>query len=379
MKKIALVAPYNQYNYGTVLQAYALQRKVEEQGVAAEYLQYNGIMPPPRLLRPLIWACHLYKSFLPKKHVIASNNLDDFSFFRLPEFKPFADGYKRFISKRIKESNVCYNPVSLKKCCAYDAFMTGSDQTWGRMRFNKHLPYFLDGANDDYPKLSYAPSIGTTHIPKDYLEVLKEKLSRYQALSCRELTNCKLLSNVLNREVSYVIDPSLLLTADEWNSVAESVEEIGLRKKQYILCYILGEKQCISDFAEDLGRKKTLPVYYIVTRPMYLTKENHIFATPESFISMIRDADTVITDSFHGTIFSINYNTQFYSFTKRESSESDDNDRILEVLESFQLKERYQEGKYEFVHDIDWRGINSILSEQRIKSIAYLQKTLNLI
>ena len=315
----------------------------------------------------------------PIKNGGISKGLDDYSFFLSPDFKPFVDGFEQFVKERIMESNECYNPVSLKTCTTYDAYMVGSDQTWGEARTRKNPIYFLDCINPDYPKLSYAPSIGTTHISDDYMQVLETKLSSFKSLSCREKTNCGLLSKKLHREVRYVLDPTLLLSAEEWNKVAQKHMEIGLKEKQYILCYILGEKSYISEFAEKLSEEKGMPVYYIVTRPIYLKKKNHLFTTPYSFVSLIRDAAYVITDSFHGTIFSINFNTQFYSFTKREESENVDNDRIIELLKTFGLEERFQEGKYAFVKDINWNEANKRLSEEREHSMEYLGETLSLI
>ena len=373
MKKIALVSPHDQYNYGTVLQAYALQHAIEKHGYSAEYLGFSNAVPSP------LWEKIIKKvlvSLKNKANKAASSGLDDYSFFASPEFEEFAKGFDNFINTRIKESPIRYNPLSLPTCSEYDAYMVGSDQTWGEARTPKNPIYFLDYANECYPWLSYAPSLGSTHISREYLQVLKAKLSKFKSLSCREMTNCKLLSDVLGRKVTYVLDPTLLLNASEWNKIAEQHQNTELKEKKYILCYILGEKQSISDYAEELGRMKGLPVYYVVTRPIYLYKKNHIFATPESFLSLIRDAHTVITDSFHGSIFSINYNTQFYSFTKRDDANSIDNDRIVEVLNTFHLLNRYKDGKKDFECDINFDEPNRILEDYRKSSEQYLNDIL---
>ena len=316
MKRIAIVAPYKEYNYGTILQAYALQHVLESEGVDAKYLRYTTMVPSPLWKKVLNKVSATYKKFRLKEPVVKNYSLDDYSFFHFQEFKSFVDGYTCFIRERINVSKQCYNPLTLSACNEFDAFMIGSDQTWSEARYLPDTPYFLDGIDNRYPKLSYAPSIGTTHISDSYLSVLIEKLSKFKALSCREKTNCELLSSKLGREVSYVLDPTFMLSADEWGSMATMPSE-PIISKQYVLCYILGEKQSISDYAEKLGVEKGLPVYYIVTRPIYLQKRHHLFATPESFLWLIKNAAYVITDSFHGSILSINFNTQFYSFTKR--------------------------------------------------------------
>lgn len=377
MSKIALVAPYKQYNYGTVLQAYALQRKIEEQGIDVEYLQYTRNITPI-WKRPLLLIRDVFRSFVPKRPVYTARGLDDYSFFRLPEFSPFVKGFEHFIKDRIKMSKILYNPVSLKNCREYDAYMVGSDQTWGSMRLRPRNPYFLDPVSDKYPKLSYAPSIGTTHIPQDFLDTLTVKLARFKALSCREKSNCDLLKDKLGRDVAYVLDPTMLLKAEDWDRIAGPVRDENIDQK-YILCYILGEKECISNFAETLGKRKNLPVIYIVTRPKYLKKENHLFATPESFLSLIRSADTVVTDSFHGTAFSLNYNVQFYSFAKREDvGDVNDNDRVLEFLHTLNLDNRFKQDDDLSCEEenIDYSEVNRVLEDYRRSSNNYLYNTI---
>lgn len=375
MKKIALISPYKEYNYGTVLQAYALQHFLDKEGVDAAYLQYTPVVPPSFWVRLKRIIASLFRLLKPNKSIVTNNGVDDYSFFRSPEFKTFVDGYNEFINRRIKVSSQRYNPMTLPKCIEFDAFMVGSDQTWGEARYLPNSPYFLDNIAPQYPKLSYAPSIGTTHIPDSYLSVLIEKLSRFQMLSCRERTNCDILSAALKREVTYVLDPTFLLTAEDWNQIAKPTK--GMQTKQYILCYILGEKKRISDFAEKLGKEKGLPVYYIVTRPIYLMKEYHLFATPETFLSLIRDAAYVVTDSFHGSILSVNYNTQFYSFTKREEANAVDNDRILEILNTFEISNRYKDDNDAWEKDIDYIGVNKIVELYREQSKAYLKKAIS--
>lgn len=376
MKRIGIVAPYKEYNYGTVLQAYALQHLLELENAEARYLQYTSAIPPAKWKRAISRIISIYRKFKPNKHVVVHSDLDDYSFFRFSEFKPFVDGYESFISSKIKVSSKQYSPLTLPCCDEFDAFMVGSDQTWGEARYLPDTPYFLDGIDDKYPKLSYAPSIGTTHISNTYLSVLIEKLSKFKALSCREKTNCELLSSKLGREVSYVLDPTFMVSVDEWCHIATMPSE-PIISKQYILCYILGEKQSISDYAEKLGVEKGLPIYYIVTRPLYLQKKHHLFATPESFLWLIKNATYVITDSFHGSILSVNFNTQFYSFTKREGSDSVDNDRILEILSTLNLANRYKDGSTTFEQDIDFREVNPIVDHYREESLSYLRKTIN--
>lgn len=380
MKKIALVSPHKEYNYGTVLQAYALQTMVESLGYRAHYLTYSP--SKHSALKRFVKAFLRYLNVFNVQNKQSINkDIEDFSFFRLPVFKPFVSGFEEFIANYIKVTKITYNPDSLATCCEYDAFMVGSDQTWGERRMNKFSPYFLDYTNDRYPRLSYAPSIGTTHIPDQFLQILKTKLSRFDALSCRERTNCITLTHELGKDVRFVIDPTLLMTPSQWNDLIGDFEceEYGLKKKQFVLCYILGEKKIISEFAERLGREKGLTVCYVVTRPVYLNKSHPIFVNPKTFLALVRDAAYVITDSFHGTAFSINYSTQFFCFTKREESLNTDNDRILEFLSEFSLENRLMDEKNQIPEDVDFNSVRMRLEKLRTESHAYLTDMLNLI
>ena len=146
---------------------------------------------------------------------------------------------------------------------------------------------FLPFVNSNERKRSYAPSIGTIRINKDYQSRLIKELWSYSFLSCRERPNCEKLSQLLGKKITYVLDPTLLLTTDDWDAVAKQAK-VG---EDYILAYILGTKQCIADYAERLGCETGLPVYYIITRPEYLSKTNILDCIgPQEFIGLIKGA-----------------------------------------------------------------------------------------
>lgn len=369
-----LVSVFDAPNYGTVLQAFALQYALKKMGVDSEYITYTQSRVSSLHVKLSKFKKRI-KSLFIKRRVITNNGLDDYSFFDSREFKAVKKGYSYFVSKYIKASPQLYNPITISKCKRYTEYMVGSDQTWSEsMNVSKDRLFFLNQITS-YPKYSYAPSIGSTNISSDHLDYIIRSLLSYKYLSCRERKNCKTLTTALGREVQYVIDPTLLLTSIEWDAISSP---ISLNKDSYILCYILGEKESISSFAEELGKIKNLPVYYVVTRPKYLKKKNRLFPTPEQFLSLIRDAAYVVTDSFHGSIFSINFSTNFYSFTKREDSKNrilSDNDRIGEILKEFSLTDRFRDdGDSRIGDDIDFRKVQRTLDEFRKESMSYLSE-----
>lgn len=368
-KLVGIVSPFEEPNYGTVLQAYALQYQLAKLGVKSEYIRYEDYQSHfkgaiVRTLKRIIRSC-------VKKDV---NSIDEFDFFSTKPFYSIRKGYNHFVCRRIKKSPLRYTDKELSKLKRYDGFVVGSDQTWSQARCESSNRYFLLEMPLDSKKYSYAPSIGSILNENDYLKKLSSNIQNFKMISCREKCNCALLSKATGKEVHHVVDPTLLLQPKDWDKIAPPCI---LPRKKYILCYILGEKAVISDFAQDLGRITSLPVYYIVTRPLYLSKEQKLFPTPEDFISLIRDAAYVVTDSFHGTIFSINYGVSFYSFSKREGDiNSVDNARIIEILTQLGLEDRFvsDEDKLSNVQISapNYVDVHRKLCEMKTKSIKFL-------
>jgi len=376
MKKIALFSCHNDPNYGSMLQAYALVFALRKLGYDSEYINYSlGKDPktPLGILKRII-KCPLRKFLdiaMPKKPK------GEFGFYKTVDFAETMTAYERFHTR--------YIPVSAKKYYSdtvnrkfhvedYCNYIVGSDQTWSPHQYHPQKLYFLDFC-DFQKKNAYAPSLGTVELSDDYINILIDKLHSFDHLSCRELINSRRLSELLGREVMHVLDPTLLLTSEDWDKVAKqpSINE------NYILAYILGEKDRVIDFAERLGREKKLPVYYVVTRPRYLNMHNSLNGIgPDDWVGLIKNARYVVTDSYHGCLFSVNYKVSFYAFSKREGKINQlDNVRILEFLEMIGLKNRFQdENAALLLNDIDFSTIESKLQSLRVKSINYLSSCL---
>lgn len=375
-KKIALISPHDEPNYGTMLQAYALAKAIENLGGRAEYISYKKVIRQNLFKKILYYAIRPLKIIDRLKNEKRKSALDDYSFFRTPEFNDTMHEFEKFYKEYIPHSDIVYNPKTIKDSTVYTKFIVGSDQTWSPNLYTPLSINFLDFVKDYSKKNAYGPSLGTTNVSESYQKILKEKLSGFANLSCREKTNCSLIEELTGKKVTHVLDPTLLLTTEQWDKVAQNV----VMPEKYVLCYILGEKKCISDFAEMLGKKKNIPVYYIAIRPIYLQKENSLKGVgPAQIIHLIKNATYVVTDSFHGSIFSINYNRNFYCFTKRNNTlEKNDNGRILEVLKDFGLTQRFKaDGDMNLEEDIFFDKISPFLEKCRTESLNYLKKILD--
>lgn len=373
MKKVALFSCHHDFNYGSMLQAYALVAALRKLGYDSEYIDYHTELDPytlKRIVRKILG----YPIKFIMNIVYRSKTNGEFAFFHTKEFAKTVTAYERFHQQYIPVSSKSYYADTVHKKLdigQYDTYMVGSDQTWSPHLYKPNKPYMLDFV--DLPRrCSYASSLGTTDVPCGFLKLLKHKLSCFENLSCREATNSQLLTELLGREVTHVLDPTLLLTKEDWDLVAKT----PYIKGDYILAYILGEKDPIIKFVENLGKEKNLPVYFVVTRPKYVNKPNALIGIgPDDWIGLIRGAKYVVTDSFHGCLFSINYNVNFYAFSKREGDLNEqDNARILEFLSIVGLKQRFVNdiNMGPTLKDIDYHNVNEVITTLRAKSIDYL-------
>ena len=376
-KKIALAAPHLGTNYGTLLQAFSLAKVIQNMGYECEYISYT-----PNYKKTL-WERFWRKinSVFKKKGEEATigNEQDDFSFWFNPEFARIKKYAYEFAKTRIPCSSVIYTPKTINQCKkCYHKFIVGSDQTWSMERFFVETSFnYLSFVNRYGKKYSYAPSLGTTHLTKQHKTILEKYLKDFVLLSCREKKNCDTLSELTGKPVELVVDPTMLLDMNFWLDFSEKME----LPERYVLAYILGNKTSISEFAEILGRKYDLPVCYVLTRPEYVDKEFVLRnLAVNQWVYAIANASFVVTDSFHGTLFSINLNKQFYSFSKRANSDSylNDNDRILDFLETIGLTNRFvKDGDQKQLFDetlIDYDVINTSVASLRDNSMSYLKK-----
>lgn len=375
MRKIGLFSFHKDPNYGTMYQAYALAKAIQKLGHNAEYIRYEAI-PYRSPIKAAIM--NLVKS-ISENLGLRHGPKSEYSFLRSKEFRKLKNGYKRFHHTYIPVSKSIYYKDTIQQVeNKYDCFIIGSDQTWSSYcNTNPNTPFFLSFIQNNKKKCSYAPSIGSTHNTEEYKLRLKSELSSFDRLSCRENQNAQMLSKLIGKKVEYVLDPTLLLSPDEWQVLEEPVS----MPASYVLCYILGTKACISDYAEKLGEQKGLPVYYMVTRPEYIRRTNALKdICPEQFLWLLHHATYIVTDSFHGSMFGINFKKDFFSFAKRETTDITgvDNDRILDFLRYFNIEDRFiNDGESRIPTKMDYSVIEARLSSMRSSSYEYLKEITN--
>jgi hypothetical protein len=237
--------------------------------------------------------------------------------------------------------------------------------------------FFLPFAPKEAIKANYAPSIGVKEFDEKNVNKIKIQLAKFRYLSCREQSGSKILERISGKDVSTVLDPTLLVSKQEWEVYNKEPSDKG----SYILQYFLGDIINCRKFVKRLSEYTGFPV--IVLPHSYLDiKYNNgklKYIGPDEFIGLVKNAKYICTDSFHGTAFAINYNIQFFCFKKLNDNEFDnDNSRIVDIVSTFGLQDRLiSDYKFpEIIKPIEYESVNRILSELRETSERYLKKVL---
>ncbi|CRZ34068.1 polysaccharide pyruvyl transferase [Herbinix hemicellulosilytica] len=370
MKRIAVITLNGYFNFGNRLQNYALQEILKSLGFHVDTLIIKSkpkeippmskriinliTSPPDEIIRRLVYR------FLIKKREDKIENV------RTRLFRKFTYKYIREVDYGIYDYD---EPQILSD--RYDYFIAGSDQIWNPSYTKGSSIYFLAFAKR-HKRITYAPSFGVPQIPSEYQECYKRMLSDIPYLSVREEAGADIIKNLTGRTVPVLVDPTLLLTKEQWMAIAKKA-----RYKpggQYLLTYFLGGiPDNYKKRIKAIAKKRHLEIVNLGD-----IKEKYYLAGPDEFIDYIKDSTAVLTDSYHGTIFSIIFNKPFVVFDRVSKLQMFS--RIDTLLNTFNLQARKIENMSleRDLFRIDFSHIPHILEKERSKSMAYLKKCLKI-
>ena len=373
MKTIGIITYHHYYNYGTMLQALALQEKVEQLGYQAELIDFkqDNSLSRYEMLKLRIKRMPVYIKERKKYRALADSR---------EKIKEKNELFEQFYKTYLHVGKKKYTTTQqlMENPPVYDGYVVGSDQTWNPFVANSPEAFFLPFVENKSKKGSYGPSLAVKSLSDEKEKEYRKKLSNFSFLSCREQDGAQLLSRITQTEVKCVLDPTLLLSAKEWGKYCE----FEIPKEPYILVYFLGEK---SEHRRAVEKIQKLTNWKIISLPAaYLEMENNdykkVWGGPKEFLSLIRGAALICTDSFHGTMFSINFQRNFFSFCKSsDSEESSENSRLYSALNIFGLSNRIIHNMDNLTAEdisIDYKNVIPILEEQRRDSIEYLENML---
>lgn len=385
-KKVGLVTCYFKHNYGSMLQAYATQKILDDNNIPNETINISNNIDFKKGKRNYYIKQIFNYTFILSKLGMIKLKLDKKINKELGKNISIRDKQYNNFKKKFHLTKPYNTYQELTEVCKnkYSDVIVGSDQLWLPVNVVANY-YTLNFVPDNINKISYATSFGISSIPKKYLSSYKLFLDRINHLSVREQSGVELVQELSNNKVKLVCDPTILLSKKEWNTIASPKRLI---KDKYILCYFLGKNIEHRKFAERLKKETGYKIVSLNHADEYV-KYSDIFADikpynigPSEWINLIKNAEYICTDSFHGTVFSLIYNKLFFTFRRyKQNTKVSTNSRIDSLLSIVNLNERLLTGT-ELIDEvikleIDYKLVNQQISKFRNDSKKWLLKSLN--
>ena len=366
-------------NYGMILQCWALQQFLKSQGHEPYVIRYDTKGSFVKRLVKFFFACIKFigsadfrKDFKNewkyKKYKLEKDKLRDF------------DGFRR--------KNIVFSPLTyhyIEKLRLFppkaDCYISGSDQIWrGSLRYENIKGYFLDFGSQDVRRVAYAPSFGMSTYIKGEINLLCDALKKYDAISCREHDGVKICKEAGYNAVK-VEDPTLLLDVDLYRSICKPVDY-----NNYLFIYSLNinspEDIYWQDLKSSIGYKKVIVTPasgYFPGREIFGDEVIYDYATPGRWLSLIANADLVVTSSFHGVVFAIIFNVKF-AFVPLKGEKASANNRVIDLLNSLELDFTVVENGISYkklmTKDFSWNKVNNKKTELVLESFLYFQQSL---
>lgn len=355
--KVGILTFHRAVNYGAVLQSFALCNALKEIGADAELIDYE--------------CTKIYEMDSLKKRLKNGGLKKGVEYILL---KKNRDIRKKkltyFLENNTSISSVVYKRENISESNSiYDSFITGSDQVWNVNRTDNDLTYYLDFVKDTKKKNSYAASIG--NITNDKKRNIEKYLNDFNNISVRESDGKDAVEQILNKKINLVVDPTFLLKKQDWMKYARIPSE-----KNYILVYTLAKSPELREFARKLSQKTNLPIIDLSVRAENFRGMKKVAdAGIEDFLGYFANAQYVVTNSFHGTAFSIIMEKTAYVGLHKDVSMG--NSRMETLLNTFGLEEYIisPSNSNEIMNkNIDYVHVSKRLEEEREKAISYLKE-----
>lgn len=374
-------------NYGNKYQNYAVEQIFSEYGDVETYGLENLYHAPastgtsilaklnPAYIREVLISRPMYQYDINRLDKGIIHNLiyvkkNTIELIKLKKRR--SERFRRFADQNMHISTTVLNRENVTKEWrdSIEYFICGSDQIWNPNYATTSELAFCSFAPEKTICLS--PSFGVSKIPSYRKEEYSGWLRQIKLLSVRETVGQKIIKNLTGRDAEVLLDPTMILPIEKWEKLCKEPEE--KLPNNYMVCYFLGriDKSYYKKIM-DFSKKKELPIVMLfdITTPKYYTFD------PAEVLYAIKHADYVLTDSFHGSVFSILFHKNFYVFTRNEGKESM-NSRIETLLDKFELSSRFFDNKIEDISSKHWDMIEKALDKERKRTKSYIQKAMNM-
>lgn len=363
IKKVGILTFHDAANYGAFLQAYALQeylKKISDNQIEVVNYKAEFIKKSYSLFSKSSGG-NLLKSIL--KNTLYFNK-------NIRRNKTFSYYVNKYLS--LSKSTPVSKSELLLELTHYDVIISGSDQIWNLDLTNNDVSYFLPyPKNKKYVKASYAGSFGNLSIKNN--EEIVSYLREMDFISCREQFSKNELTNLYQLEAENHVDPTLLLNEKEWNKIGNKERIV---EEEYILLYTVKQPSNLYEKAVLIAKEKGLKIVQIKDKGY--NKDVHYLSnqSPGEYVSLFRDATYILTNSFHGTVFSIINKKNF--LVELKAKDLSINTRSESLLNLLGLSERTLENGIEYLDSsIEWNNVDKLLLDQQRKSSEYLIKVMN--
>lgn len=378
--RIGIITILKVNNYGAELQAYATQAILNKLGYTAEIIDYLFYKNPNHQRE---------KKSEPSFKLSLKTKMKEWLFPIIQKVKSLFNDNNRKLLREQRFSDFHRDNTALSKTYRnysellseklnYDVYISGSDQIWNPNVFTSLDPYVLSFAPDSCRKIAYASSFGVSSIPQHAQSFYRTRLNRYDAIGVREGNAVELVWKVANKKATLVLDPTLLLTHQDWMKVANPHPNFNLQN--FILIYELTPCEDVKQLAETIGAYRHIPIVRICKDSSIVESDGRIInitdAGPAEFLWLFDRASFIVTNSFHGTAFAINFNKEFYTITPARKQ---NNSRQQSLLNLLGLSNRLVPEGYPVDIDqkIDYENVNQILDIERRRSIEFLTNAID--
>lgn len=386
MKNVLLLTWYDNQNYGTALQAWALKSIIESPEITGLDFTCNekaNCSILPHIPQPTVQKSNKFlKLFSIKSYLMKLDQLcDKIERKRKKElFELREKAFKRFINDNLSfagEHNIQSAEELGNIADKFDIFIAGSDQIWNPEALDE--VYLLNWASPAKKLCSYASSLSVAQIPEEYEHIYSDALKRFYSISIRDTACRKQLTRLSQKQVKTVVDPVILIGQEAMSRLVRKDDS-----EEYIFCYFLGNNKAHRKTAIEYAKKHGLGIKAIINAGFSFRADKDLEpfavwdAEPWEFVSLIANAKAVFTDSFHATVISSMLHRRFYTYEK-DGQRPQQNNRITEYLTMIGLGERWNcaadDGKV--ITDDDWKRADDALLKSRIESMEYLMEVLN--
>ena len=383
--KVALAINYDYHDYGGMLQAFATQRFLEKQGIDSDAINFDNVKGDISRRKWKYFLSNIMDiSIVKEKSRLIEKKIRQKTNARLKAQMAERDNaFDKFCTSHFKVSRHFDSWDDMAKASQkeYDAVIVGSDQLW--LPSNVMADYYtLNWVPEKVKKIAYATSFGIGNIPQKYKEMYRQYLTRIDYLSARETSGQEIISELTDRSVPLVNDPALLLDANGWDEV---IKDKPIINDKYIFCYFMGDNPEQREFVKRLAKEKGLKIVALLHLDQFIETDEHYAdytpwnISPADFVNLVKYAEYVCTDSFHGTVFSIIYSRNFFTFKRFNKKASlSTNTRITSLLTRVGLMDRLVVNLDKRPDNInDWRKIQECVSDFRNASGRWLIESIN--